>query len=526
MKYLLSIFLIVVFIKQLVWVAFVPIWQTPDEQAHFAQVAIVAEKNKAYLPGVPNTSEEIFTSEVLLGTKRDSFGNNKFTYRPTYNLPYSESVIGPDEEKLINIPTTSRSKFVISEATSYPPAYYFLASSFYKVFNSGSLFDRVFAVRIFSALLLTVLAYISFRIGKLIFSSDLLAMTLSVMVSFHPMVSFVFTGVTSDTLFNLLVSTIIFLGLHIFYKRDSKSLLILLPVVLLTIITKPQSAIVGILLLPVAIFVLWRFFRKKYVLIPMLITIAIGFWGIFDRIIRGESIFPETEQAVTLASFVNLPQFLVFTLNHTYKEVLPWYWGVFRWLSLGLPDWLRRLTNIFTIVSLLSFLLFLLVSFVRKNFSKQFFTSIFLLYCLIVYFSALTLFDFGFFIKKSFSFGIQGRYFFPVLPAQMVLSIVGLTFMLNRKLKHIASLAMIFLFLSLNAYVLLYLLSSYYTLSFPQFFIEASQYKPYWLKFPANLLMVGIHLITVVVFAGLMFKSVVAQLAGRYHNSGDNNDYS
>jgi len=38
----------------------------------------------------------------------------------------------------------------------------------------------------------------------------------------------------------------------------------------------------------------------------------------------------------------NLWQHLVYTTQHTFQEVLPWYWGVFRWLSLTLPRWVNQ----------------------------------------------------------------------------------------------------------------------------------------------------------------------------------------
>ena len=65
------------------WIILIPIWQYPDEQAHFAQI-----QYKAEMGGIPagsaslDTSYEVALSEKILETERDSGGNYKFTYHP------------------------------------------------------------------------------------------------------------------------------------------------------------------------------------------------------------------------------------------------------------------------------------------------------------------------------------------------------------------------------------------------------------------------------------------------------------
>ena len=77
----------------------IPIWQYPDEQAHFAQVQNVAELGKVPMVG-NDTSYEIALSEKILGTERNGFGNNKYTYHPEYNIAYSNNSMGLFEKEL------------------------------------------------------------------------------------------------------------------------------------------------------------------------------------------------------------------------------------------------------------------------------------------------------------------------------------------------------------------------------------------------------------------------------------------
>ena len=79
------------------WIILVPVWQYPDEQAHFAQVQDIAELGHVPKKG-NDTSYEIAFSEKILGTERDSLGNNLFTYHPDYKIPYSDNFFGPHEK--------------------------------------------------------------------------------------------------------------------------------------------------------------------------------------------------------------------------------------------------------------------------------------------------------------------------------------------------------------------------------------------------------------------------------------------
>src|SRR3990167_1557029 len=76
------LFFLILIVKQLAWIAFIPLWQFPDEQAHFAQVQNLVEASSKTGEERATTSREIYESEVILGTDRNDLGNNNYTYHP------------------------------------------------------------------------------------------------------------------------------------------------------------------------------------------------------------------------------------------------------------------------------------------------------------------------------------------------------------------------------------------------------------------------------------------------------------
>src|SRR3989338_9991993 len=139
---LLKLLLVAAFLNALSWIILIPIWQYPDEQAHFAQVQDFAELGQVPISG-NNTSHEIDLSENILGTQRDGFGINKFTYHPEYRLDYSTGPYGPYEKEITSLPKSARSQLVKNEATLNPPLYYNLSALVYKITSWGDLFTRV-----------------------------------------------------------------------------------------------------------------------------------------------------------------------------------------------------------------------------------------------------------------------------------------------------------------------------------------------------------------------------------------------
>jgi len=484
---LLIYFILAVFIKQLVWAFIVPLWHFPDEQAHFAQLQNIAEPRVPEQIQAGSTSLEITQSQKILHVLRDERGNNDYTFRPEFNLEYSDSYFGPDEHQILELPSESRQDPGISEATSYPPLYYWLGSLFYRLAYSGNLIDRVFAARIFSVIITTLAAYYAYLIGKRIFSSESKAIALGILVSFQPMFSFVGAGVSSDPFYNLIYTSFIYYLLVAFQskKLSLKQLLTLLTVLIIGLLSKQQMIIalpaLLILLIPKLSPLIKKLSPKQW-LTASLALIFIGYltyqlgetWRIYGFLAAG----PEN-QSLSFSSH------LLWTIRHTIAEVLPWYWGVFKWLGVVLPNIVRRIQMRLLILAIIPIFIFtkdLITAKRLKKLSKLNKNILFLLTIAGVYFLGLTIWDYLFRINYNFSFGIQGRYYFPTIVAHMALLLIGIN-LLPKILKKLFWLLTPLWWLVLHFIGLLTVSQAYYdTSSLKAFIIQASQYKPYWIK--------------------------------------------
>lgn len=510
MNKLLVILLATVLIKQIAWSAFIPLWQTPDEQAHYGQVNFTSELNRNELTTL-NQSKEIAISEKLLGVDRDQFGNNKYTYHPDFNLSYAGGLEGIGEVEIKNISQHDRKVFVFQEATNYPPLYYRIAAVINNLFHTGSLIDRVFAVRFLSGILLVIMTYTTYRTYRMI-GNETEAGVLAILVGWQPMLTFVHSGVTSDTLFNLLFTILIYLGIKVIVRGvDLVSLVSALIIIALGFATKPQANIMIFALLPAVVIRLWT--NKKIREIGEIrvigvmggLVILVGLQQILGQILSGGIRIPNTEGVYFDPSVTPL-EHLKFTLVHTYKEVLPWYWGIFRWLSLGLPNSLRQITNLLTIASFGGILVYLWRRIKDKSLDSRFWVVLYSLSVILIYWVALTVFDYGFRQSHGFSFGIQGRYFFPVILSQMIIFLVGLQNFFPEKWHARVGKLLGVGMIVLNMVVFFWVTSSYYQLSWPTFFLQASQYKTPWLKYPINLVILSAFVASSIILMKFILK--------------------
>ena len=111
---------------------------------------------------------------------------------------------------------------------------------------------------------------------------------------------------------------------------------------------------------------------------------------------------------------------------------------------------------------------------------------IFLITISLFYFLIFALWDFLFNRQSGFSFGIQGRYFFPQIAAHMSILLIGLWQIFEIFLRGFAKYGIFLLIVSMvifNAISLTFVSASYYDISSLSVFVtQASQYKPLFFK--------------------------------------------
>ena len=520
MTSLFKLLLAAAFLNAFSWIILIPIWQYPDEQAHFAQVQDLAELDQVPARG-NNTSYEIAFSEEILGTQRDGLGNNKFTYHPEYKIDYSDSFDGPRESEIVNLPKSARTQLVKSEATKNPPLYYVLGSLAYKLFNGGSLFTRVFAVRALSIIFFLLTVILSYEIGKLIFEKNkILSLALPTLVVFKPMFVFSSTGVLPDTLTNLLFTLVLFLSLKILTGGlQTPTILSVTITIALGVLTRQQFLIsVPVVLLAIC----YQIFKKgsnrgKSILSILIILILIYLAAARGTALPLISNLRIPEQSSLNFKIIFQPSFISYLssfIRQSIAQTLPWYWGVYKWLSLTVPHVNYQLINRLITVAIFGILVKLGKSFLTRKVTQSDIVLLFLISSSAIYIIIFVIWDYFFYSSHGFSFGFQGRYFFPMVAFHLAILLTGLWQVLEIIFKKFAKyglLLILFLMILFNDVSLSYVAVSYYDTSSVDIFIkQSSQYKPVIFKgniIPLILLLGAVsQLIFVLNFRRFVFK--------------------
>ena len=206
---------------------------------------------------------------------------------------------------------------------------------------------------------------------------------------------------------------------------------------------------------------------------------------------------------------------MIWTLNHTVREVLPWYWGVYRWLSLTSPHVVYQIINRVLVISFLGIFIWLVLIIKERKLTRSDIFIGFLIVSSIIYFLVISIGDYLFHLKNSYSFGIQGRYFFPLVMAHMTLVLFGLRQIFNFLFKKYAKFGLLLIALLIiifNDLSLIHVSSSYYdTSTIGRFIIEASQYKPAIFKGNNILIILTIAVTLQLVFLFSLSKYIIKQ---------------
>lgn len=497
-----------IFINGILWSALVPIWHTPDEQAHFGQIVFVAEKGRNPNGEEKDLTEEIYLSEQLLGTARDKFGNNRFTFHPEYRIEHTFSYIGQYEASISGLTkTAAKTNFIHQEASRYPLLYYLPATIFYKLFYSSDLFTRVFIIRFWSLALFLGTAVATFLLGKHIFPKDhLSSLTLSLLVGFQPMMVFSNVGVNSDALGNFLFTLFLYLSAKILISGLHKKYFIFLIIVtMLSIYSKPQFIITLPLILLLLLLILLRDFSKigKAKILTYFVFITL-------LLVTSLSVFQASAMTVItrFLTRIDIPSLVKYTreytISHTISEVLPWYWGVYDWLGVTYPRIVHRIINRLIFVAGIGILLWIVRIIKNREWRKKEIQAVlFLNIAALLYFIAISFYDWLLWYTSKYPLGVQGRYFFPVISVHMLMLIIGWQqfFPKSTRLHQwvIKSFGLFMIFL--NFFAIYTVLKTYYDIvSISVLIRQISQYKPWFFKGIYFVTLWMVYFITVIAF--------------------------
>lgn len=484
------------------WVMIVPLFEFPDEQVHLETVEYVARHGQIPPQKVKDVTIEMYKTQELLGTLRDSQGNNRYTYHPEHHVEYTGTLIGKyeNEIKLLNT-EDNRNTYVREEAARYPVAYYLYSSFWLKLVDQADLITRSYFVRFGSLPLAFLMAYFTYHIGFLLFCRSKLALTLTILTVFQPMFSFVTAGVNSDNLHNVLFTGLIYYCLKLIKSGISWGVLgSSLAIVFLDIYTKPQGYI-AVPLIMLALMI-GSFKRREWRLILGVVLAFIAILILSSNIWLNYFSLSNSRGAT-------LPAFFDFSLNKLLTQNVVWYWGVFKWLGVVLPPIYWQVANRVVLVSAVGCLIYLWKVFKKKKLVADPYSIFFVLCSTIIYALAIYWADWQHHKSLGYSLGIQARYFFPVIVAQMSLLITGIL-SLGWSITSAKWLrrALVILFAWLQLGALWHVIRIYYSANtMSDLITQASQYKPDFAKGEWWYLWIAIYVVSL----GYLLKTSLFQ---------------
>jgi len=182
----------------LAWSLIVPPFEVPDENAHYAYVAHVAETGSPPRPAspegpLPPRQEDLMSALLAFGM----VGNRE---NPAPLTDFQQKTIEAVEAQ--HLSATGPGDAL--SATNNPPAYYYLQAAVYKLMPSGRVLDKLAAMRCLSALMGAITVLLVFMFLRDLLPARPWAWTAgALLVAFQPLFGFISAGVNNDNLLYL-----------------------------------------------------------------------------------------------------------------------------------------------------------------------------------------------------------------------------------------------------------------------------------------------------------------------------------
>lgn len=450
MKKFLILLLLVGLLKGMVWAITFPIFQAPDEQAHYSYVQYWVENKE--IPRAPFEEKNFGLSSHLKNTinRLESFN---IRFNPTYSQPFEEgSLYGPHEELIQEAqwdPRPTQDYF----AYNYAPGYYALLLPSYILFR-GEVLQQAMAMRWTSVLLSLVMIFLIYRAIEIVFKKPWIAFAGTLIVMFQPMFSTFSSVINNDLLLNLAYAGFFMSALKTLDTQKAlsgKQISALSGWTLLGILSKTQGY--GLLIL-FALLILFKIKRQKKtwkeLFIAALLFIGAGValpWilpGGFTRFTYYKEYFHEH----SLLEFIHYTRIYIWNVFES-------FWGRFGWLDTTISTSTLWVLAIVCGISVIG----LLIHFKKSR--KKDRTTLYLLISILLI-GGFYLFYFWDNLLTSHSFmnaqAIQGRYYFILMVPIFVLGIKGWITLFARKhqkfvLIMLAFSMMIFHFMTLGTII-------------------------------------------------------------------------
>lgn len=287
-----------VFIATMTWALLTPPWQSPDETQHFAYAQTLAERFA--LPG--DRTRHPLSREQALADNASRSGREARIPGVEWNRPAF------DRWRRAAGALTAQARRDgggANAAAVNPPVYYGYEAIAYRAAAGTSIFGRLYAMRVWSALLLLVTTTATWLLaGELFGRSRPLQLTAGAVVGLAPMTTFITASVNPDAMLYALWSLALWLGVRILRRGlTAPDAVALLAVCGLAVTTKATSYA----LLPAAVLALalgaWRLRRALRPLAVALALAAVAFtlpaggWLVAARALHRPSVNQITAQS-------------------------------------------------------------------------------------------------------------------------------------------------------------------------------------------------------------------------------------
>ncbi len=454
----LALLLVLAFGVRLLWVVLVPPWQAPDEPDHYSYVTQLVEQGRVpqtIAPDYPPFSTELMTSwkYSLLGDI-SSLGRGEppqLAHLPV-NFDYAVS-------RAYEAPREERRSGAAGAANPHPPLYYLIGAVPYALLRDAPIFSRMYAVRGASAALGALSCVFSYLFAFELRRSRRWGWALGCCMALLPMYAFITATVNNDVGMDCAGAALIWLVVRA-WKRDEFSPRLALalgiaagcalltkatvyPIVLIAGIAvfaktvqtwrasrehaARHAAALGLFAAPVAAFYLpWLFLQYHVAHQIKIITIPLA--PLFRWLTGMVTAAAGGTDSVAIARSdirFSLWDYLRFEQGRggTYFDNLfiKDMWGVFGWLDVTLADPFYTAIAIFVIIGLIGSGA-QIVGQARRRHSSLLLAGIVLAH---VAFLFVVIDWFISYANSGHEFGLQGRYFFPVLAPALYLLLSG-----------------------------------------------------------------------------------------------------
>jgi len=471
---------LIAFVNSAVWALIVPYYQAPDEEAHVGYVVQLAEHGK---PPRDDSSNPFYTSEMnALADGLATYDMLQFAYatRPPWTAARQHGY-----DQLVAKGLQRGNGGGASTASVHGPVYYLVPALGYRLFYGTSFLDRLFVMRLASAILgAFTVAFVFATVRELAPGRPWAAAAAAMLAAFQPVFGFIQGSVNADVGVNLAGAALIFLLIRALRRGLTVRLAIAIPAALiLGILAKATMfAFVPVVAFGLAV-LLWRRQGKLRDWLAMGATAAllIGIWAIIAPFYHHSFIpVPGGSAAVAGQAGGGGGPGISAKLSYIWQVFLPplpfmhhdfapgihpvWdiyvrrLWGGFGWLDVNMPH--AVLVGIAVAICVIAALALRGVWLERRLVLARIPETLLLigsLLCVLGFTHA------AFFrVNPAAPLLEQGRYLFPAITSAAVVAIAA-CFGLGRRWAPVGATVMVAGMMGLSGFAQLYVFSSYFT---------------------------------------------------------------